>query len=356
MVDLTFQFLGNSLKNYLIALGIFLLVILILKIFKNLGVKKLKKLVDHTRTEFDDLIINIVDSIGWPFYFIIALYLSSKFLNLVPKIEKAFYYLLILGVTYYAVRGGQEIVNFFSQKLIEKRKKEDEKFEPQTINLLSGIVKGILWVVAVILVLQNFGYNISTLIAGLGIGGVAVAFALQNILGDIFASFSIYFDKPFKVGDYIVIGEDRGRVKKIGIKTTRIQSIQGEELIISNKELTEKRVKNYGRIEKRRVSFLFGICYETPLEKVKMVPKILEEILKKEELVEIDRIHFKEFGDFSLNFEAVFFFQSRDYKAYLDAQQRIYLKLMEKFSQEGIEFAYPTQTIFLQREGKKKES
>ena len=185
--------------------------------------------------------------------------------------------------------------------------------------------------------------------AGLGIGGIAIAFALQNILSDIFASFSIYFDKPFKVDDFIIIGDDKGVVKKIGIKSTRIQTLQGEELVISNKELTESRVHNYKKMERRRIVFVFGVTYETPTEKVKKIPSIIKDIIEKTELADIDRVHFKEFADFSLNFEVVYYLKTSDYAEYMDTQQEINLAMKEHFEKEQIEFAYPTQTVFVHK-------
>jgi len=197
--------------------------------------------------------------------------------------------------------------------------------------------------------LSNFGYNISTLIAGLGIGGVAIALALQNILTDIFASFSIYFDKPFQTGDFIIVGNDLGVVKKIGIKTTRLQTLQGEELVISNKELTETRIHNYKKMQKRRIVFNFGLTYDTSSAKLKKVLQILKGIIDKIEIAELDRVHFNKFGDFSLNFEVVYYLASSDYNEYMDTQQAINLAIKEKFEKDGIKFAYPTQTVFVNK-------
>ena len=346
---LSYNFGGNTANEYLISLGVFVLIIIILKIFKQVGINKLRKLADHTRVEFDDMLIKFIESIGWLFYFILALYFSLKFINLPQIVDKIVYYSAIVIVVWYVVKVFQEIIDFGTKKIISKRRKENEKFEPANLNLLTKILKGVVWVTAVIIVLQNFGYNISALIAGLGIGGVAVAFALQNILGDIFASFSIYFDKPFEIGDFIVVGDDMGTVKKIGIKSTRLQTLQGQELVVSNKELTEVRVNNYKKMEKRRIVFSFGVEYETPTEKVKKIPQIVKSIIDKIELADLDRVHFKEFGDFSLNYEVVYYIGSSDYNKYMDIQEKINLELKEEFEKENISFAYPTQTVYLNK-------
>ena len=215
--------------------------------------------------------------------------------------------------------------------------------------ILNKIIKGVLWAVAVIIILSNFGYNVSALAAGLGIGGLAIAFAMQNILSDVFASFSIYFDKPFRIGDFIIVGDDLGTVKHIGIKTTRIQTLQGQELIISNKELTETRVNNYKKMERRRISFTFGVEYGTKLKQLKKISSIVKEILDKIKIADLDRVHFKQFGDFSLNFEVVYYVNKPDYLTYMDTQQEINFALKERFEKEGIVFAFPTQTIYLNK-------
>ncbi len=346
---LNYYFWNNSIRDYLIALGIFLLSLIVLKFFKYVILQKLRIVMDHTKTEFDDLVINIIDS-GWWFYIFLSLYISIQFIELPEILAKIVYYLFLISVVYYLVKGVQKIIDYFFEKLIKKGEREEEKkFDPSVIQLLNKFSRFALWCLAVIIILQNLGYNISTLVAGLGIGGIAVAFAIQNILGDIFSSFSIYFDKPFQVGDFIIIGKEMGVVKKIGIKSTRIQALEGQEVVISNKELTETRVHNYKKMEKRRIVFNFGVIYETPNEKLEKIPLMVKEIIDKIEIAELDRVHFKSFGDFSLIFEVVYYLKSTDYKDYMDVQQKINLTLKQEFEKQGIVFAYPTQTIFLNK-------
>jgi len=321
-----------------------------LRIFKFQVVKRLKKIAEKTKTQLDDLLVKILSSAGWPaFYLLLSLYLALKFIQSPQVIDNIIYYALIIIITYLAVKMGGDVIDYATLKIIQKEEKGKKKIDKSMIDLLSKTLKAILWVVAVVLVLSNLGYNVSTLIAGLGIGGIAIAFALQNILGDLFASFTIYFDKPFRVGDYIIIGDDAGTVKHIGIKSTRIQSRQGEELIISNKELTEARVHNYKKMEKRRIVFAFGVIYETSTQKLKKIPNIIKEIVSKIETAEIDRVFFKDFGDFGLNFEVVYFLKSSDYALFIETQPKINLAIKEAFEKEGIEMAYPTQTVFIKR-------
>jgi len=196
------------------------------------------------------------------------------------------------------------------------------------------------------MLLSNIGINVSSLVASLGIGGIAIALAAQSVLGDIFSAFSIYIDKPFQVGDYIDLGGKTGTIKKIGLKNTRIKTLQGQELIVPNTELTNSHVENYKRMTKRRVAFSVGVTYDTPSKKLEKIPDMVSKVLEKVEGAELDRVHFMSFGDFSLNYDIVYFVNSREYTQYADRQQQINLALFKAFEKAEIEFAFPTQTIY----------
>ena len=346
---LSYQILGNSTKAYLTSLVIFLVLLLALKLLRGKVFTYLKKKAEKTKSEIDDILIEIFLSIKPPFYFFVALYLALYFLSFPEKFQKILNSLFILVVGYQCARALHVFIDRASKKLIEKKGEKEKIKTEATIKALSTILKIILWIIVLLVILSSWGVNVNSLIAGLGIGGIAVALAVQNILGDIFSAFSLVLDKPFEVGDFIVVGQHCGTVKKIGIKTTRIQTLQGEELVISNKELTETRIQNFGRMKERRIVFNFGVCYETPLEKLKKIPEMVREIIESIEDTRVDRIHFKEFGDFALIFEVVYYVLTPDYLRYMDIQQEINFKLKEKFEKEGIEFAYPTQTIYLQK-------
>jgi small-conductance mechanosensitive channel len=341
--------IASNVQNYTNAIAVFIISIIILRIFKNIIIGKLRIISEKTTNQYDDLMVEIVDRVGWNFYVLVSLYVSTRFVQLPEDIDSALYYLLLIGVTYYVIRGIQRIIDFSAKVLIKKRQEEEKDADTSLIHLLSKVMDGVLWGVAVLLILQNLGYDISALIAGLGIGGLAVAIALQNVLSDIFASFSIYFDKPFKVGDFIIVGQDMGSVKKIGIQTTRLESLWGQEIIISNRELVSTRINNYKRMEKRRIQFNFGVVYATSSEKMRKVLVIVKSIFENIPGSKLDRVHFKAFGDFSLNFEVVYYVDSGDYNKYMDIQQEVNYALKDRFEKEGIEFAYPTQTILLNR-------
>ncbi len=340
-------FWGNTINEYIVAAGVFILVWATLWTFKNFFLHRLHQLAKKTASEIDDILISVLKTFSTGFYFVFSLYISSQFLDIVPKLEKGIWVFFLVAATYYGSLALINLINASRDRMIEVRDDNNESL----LIVLSRIIKGVIWVGAALFFLSNIGINITSFIAGLGIGGVAIAIALQNILGDIFASFSIYFDQPFEIGDFVVLGDDMGTVEHIGIKSTRIKALQGHELVISNKELTSTRIKNYKQMDKRRATFDIGVTYGTPHEKAKKIPEIIEGIIKDIELTEMDRVHLKEFGDSALNYEVVYYVLSNDYNDYMDAQQDINFQIMEAFEDEGIEFAYPTRTIMLEEQG-----
>jgi small-conductance mechanosensitive channel len=206
-------------------------------------------------------------------------------------------------------------------------------------------------VVVALLALDNIGVNITALVAGLGIGGVAVALALQNILGDLFASLAIALDEPFVVGDFLAVGDILGTVESIGIKSTRLRSISGEQVVICNDDLIGSRVHNFGRMRERRDQFVLNLAYETPAEQLEAVPALVRDIVEAGggERVRFDRCHFSALGPHSLDFECVFFVLTADYLTLMEVRQSINLALVREFARRGIEFAYPTQKLYLAR-------
>jgi small-conductance mechanosensitive channel len=229
--------------------------------------------------------------------------------------------------------------------------KEADDGREKTVKALMPIVKIAVWIVGLIFLIDNLGFEIGTVVAGLGIGGVAVALAGQAILKDLFSYFAILFDRPFEIGDNIAVGDQMGTVEKVGVKTTRLRSIGGEQLIFSNADLTDSRVQNYKRMDRRRISFEIGVTYQTPAAQLQRIPAMVGEVIDPVAGTDFDRAHFSSFGDSALIFEIVYFVHGNDYKFYMDVQQQINLALFERFEAEGIEFAYPTQTVFLEQEG-----
>jgi small-conductance mechanosensitive channel len=211
----------------------------------------------------------------------------------------------------------------------------------------------VLAAIAAVLILDNIpGVEITALVASLGIGGIAVALAVQNILSDLFASLSIVLDKPFVIGDFIIVDNCLGTVEHIGLKTTRLRSLSGEQLVFSNNDLLKSRVRNYKRMAERRVVFSVGVTYQTPLEKLERIPTLIRDTIEAQPAVRFDRAHFQGYGDFALNFEVVYYVLDPDYNRYMDIQQGINLGIYSSFAEEGIEFAYPTRTLYIAGENR----
>lgn len=343
-INLSTTIFHNTIREYLIALAIFIISLIVLKAIRTVIFNQLDKLAKKTKTDIDDTFIKIIQSVKPPFYSFLAVYFSILTLNLTPLASKIFNAILIIWLTYQVVIAIQILINY-----IVKKKFPGDKKDRAMPELIGKILKGTLWTIGILLILSNLGVNISSLIAGLGIGGVAVALAAQNILSDLFSSFSIYFDKPFEIGDFIIVGTMMGTVEKIGIKTTRIRALQGEEIIFSNQQLTTSQIQNFGKMKERRVIFRLGVVYQTPTEKLKKIPHLIQEIIQAIKLTRFDRTHFVKFDNSALTFEVVYYLQTPDYNKYMDIHQAINFQIKESFEKEGIEIAYPTQTIYLNK-------
>ena len=333
---------ANTSRDYLTALLIVLASILLLWLFKYVIVKRAKRMAEHTKSKLDDAVVATLGAFNWPFYIVVALYIASYFLELPEYVHRVGVYVILIVVVYYIAKAAQYLISYGFRRSIDKHQEADPDFNPASLDFAGRIVKGAIWIVAAILVMQNLGYEITTLVAGLGIGGVAVAFALQSGLTDVFASFSIYFDKPFQIGDYIEIGEDNGHVKKIGIKSTRLETLQGEELIISNQELTESRVRNFKKMGKRRAIFKIYLEYNAPKEKLELIPSLMAKIINSVDQASYHKTYFKQFSYSGLEYETLYYITTRKYDVWRDTQHQINLAIKEEFARAGIAIANPT--------------
>lgn len=335
---------GNTLGNYIYALIVLMVAVIVFRTFQFYILRKLKKAAEKTETDIDDTLIKIVQSLRPPFYYFLAFYFSTYYIVVSDIFKKVVEGMLFLFIVYQIIVVTQILIDYVLEKWIDKR--ADDMGSRVAMENIGKFAKFIVWVLGLLLILSNLGINVTSLIAGLGVGGVAIAFALKEILADLFSSFAIYFDKPFKIGDFIKIGNDGGTVVKIGIMTTRLQTPQGEELVMSNQELISSRVQNFKKMEERRGLFTIGVAYETPVEKLRAIPSDIKSIIESVENIRFDRAHFKQFDDSALTYEIVFYVNSNDYASFMDAQQEINLKIVEKFREKGIEMAYPTRTVF----------
>ncbi len=339
----------NTLTAYLITLGIFAGLFAVFKILNSYAVFALKKFAKKTKNNVDDLVVAFLDRIGWPFYLFISFYIATLFLKLPDVVNLVLKYLLIIFIVIYSARGLVGISNNLFDIYKEKRKNSNKSANESMTRVMKLLLKVVIWSLALLMALSNFGVEITPLIASLGVGGVAIAIALQRILGDLFSAFAIYLDKPFEEGDFIIIGDDMGVVKHIGIRSTRIEALGGQELVIGNSELTSSRINNYKKMNRRRVVFSFGVEYKTSVKQLKEIKKIVEKIITGVKDCTLDRVHFKQFGDSSLNFECVYYLESSDYNVYMDRQEEINLNIKEKIEKLGVGFAFPTRTIYLEK-------
>jgi len=343
-------FLSNSIMDYLIAIGIFIICVIAIKIFRTRFLKHLKRWAERTSTTLDDFLIEITKSILLPLAYFGAFYASINTLTLNSLLEKSINIIGIAVVTLFAVRFTILFINYGFSIYLAKRGKEETL--QRSLDGILRVVKVIIWGIAIIFFLDNLGFKVSTVLAGLGIGGIAVALAAQAVLKDLFSYFSILFDRPFEVGDFIIVDDFLGTIEHIGIKSTRVRSLGGEQLVFSNTDLTDSRVRNYKRMGQRRVIFKLGVIYQTTTKQVKEIPALIKNVINNVNDTKFDRAHFSSYGDFSLVFEIVYYVLSRDYNKYMDIQQEINFAIKEEFEKRGIEFAYPTQTLYLNKKNK----
>ena len=341
-------FYHNTVQTWIIAVGVTVVVFAALRLLKTLLCRRLVALSRKTSTEIDDLVADLIRRVKLYFLLPLALYAGSQFLSLPGTLKAFLQKMVIVTFLLQAVVWGSAVLDFLIQRY-RKQKGEEDKAGLTTFSALGFVGRLVLWSVALLLILDNLGVNVTTLIAGLGVGGIAVALALQSVLGDLFASMSIVLDKPFVLDDFIVVDDLRGTVKHIGLKTTRIASLGGEEIIFANSDLLKSRVRNFKKMTERRIVFTIGVTYQTPADKLEAIPGMIREIVEAQERTRFDRSHFQTYGDFALIFETVYFMTVPDYVAYMDTQQAINLALFRKFEAEGIKFAYPTQTIFVNK-------
>ena len=341
------QFLSNKLVDYSIALLILISSILIIKILRSLVIGSLKKWASQTSNPFDNVIIRILERNMMPIIYLGSFYLAIGNLTLHPILERALEVLVIMGSTILGIRLVAALGEY-GLKIYWQTYHRDNPSLEHSIDAIIPALRIVLWLIGIIFILDNLGFNISAVVTSLGIGGVAIALASQGVLQDLFSYFAILLDRPFELGDFIIVGDYLGTVEYVGIKTTRLKSISGEEIIMANTDLTGSRIRNFKRMKERRIVFKFGVVYDTKVAQLKMIPDLIERIISATEHTRFDRAHFAGYGDFSLDFEVVYFIDSNDYTEYMNAQEQINLNVKAEFARHNIQFAYPTQINYLQ--------
>lgn len=343
---LQMEILGNQVETYAIALVVLGGIYIIFRFIISMVIQKLSRMAKKTSTDIDDEIVKLFDRNRWVAFLLLSIIYVDITLRMTDVAEMVIDGVFNVVAVLLVVRVVNTAIHFGTERVANEKKNSSEQF---TVRLIGRTLKGSVWLIGALFIISAFGYNISSLIAGLGIGGIAIALAVQNILGDLISSVSIYLDKPFRVGDYIIVGTQGGTVKNIGLKTTRITSKTGEEIVMSNKKLTEMDINNFGRLKKRRATIPLGVTYDTKLKKMEKIPGGLKKIVKSVKDTEFLRAHFTSFGDSAKMFELTFYVESKDYETYLNKIEKINLKIQAFFEKEKIEFAYPTQTVYLKK-------
>ncbi|HRS02508.1 MAG TPA: mechanosensitive ion channel, partial [Bacteroidota bacterium] len=335
---------GNSILDYLIIIGVVIVSYLLIKLIEQTIIKRSKIRAENTESKLDDILIKGIEKYIFPLILIGIIYMMLIHLHINSDVRKIIDIAAMILATYFIIQFLSAIISYY----IEVRwLKGEDATKSNRVKAILPIVNILIWIIAIIFLLDNLGLKISAIITGLGIGGIAIALGTQTLLKDLFGYLTILLDRPFEVGDFIAVDAFSGTIDKIGIKSTQIRSIDGEMLIFSNSDLTNSRIKNYHKMINRRVLLKFGIVYETPLEKIKQVPQIIEEIIKDIKGTRFDRAHFAQYSNYSLNFEVVYYIEDNDYTKFMNIQQDINLKIAEEFAENNIQFAYPTQVIYL---------
>ncbi len=346
----TYELFGVPLIDWLIVLGGGSGLAFLLVIIRGIVSRRFKKLADRTSNVIDDLISLLVRKTkGYTllaFSIGLALWIWPLPEDAPEHVADILHRAIFLIFLYQVGVWGNSAISWWVDYYQKQRISED----PGSVTTIRGIAilaVIVLWLTLLLVTLDNFGIDVTALVTGLGIGGIAVALAVQNILGDLFASLSIMLDKPFVIGDFLIVGDFMGTVEDIGLKTTRLRSLSGEQIVMSNSDLLQSRIRNYKRMYERRIVFSVGVEYETSEDKLPGVVSILKEAVEAQNEVRFDRAHFKSFGDFALVYEVVYHVLKPDYNLYMDIQQAINLRIVREFAREDIQIAYPTQKLFV---------
>jgi len=337
---------SNSLLDWCFALGIAALTLMALLTTRRIVRTYHKKMQATTEKEFLEIPLQVLSRTTLLLLLVVALYVGAQWLTKGLGTQRVLSSAITIALFWQA---GIWLMAATSIWLERKRQRSlmTDRAAVGSLGIIGFVINVAIWAMVLLLTLDNLGIDITALIAGLGIGGIAVALAVQNVLGDLFASLSITLDRPFVVGDFLIVGDFLGSVEYIGIKSTRLRSLSGEQIIISNSDLLSSRVRNYGRMNERRVLFGTSVTYETPLEQLEQIPALIRQIVESQPDTRFDRSHFAKHASASIDFETVYYVLSAEYNKFMDTQQKINIELHRELLQRGIEFAYPTQKLYV---------
>jgi small-conductance mechanosensitive channel len=336
---------GNGLTQWAIAAALSVGV-LIVALLVRFGMIRRLPAPDHGEEMHWPAVLHEVVARTWTlFLIIVAIYAGTTLLTLPDQVHRLVSSVFIVALFIQLAIWADCIAGAVLAWRLAPVRGKGRSAMRNALSLIQFIVRVAVWSIALLLIFQNLGFDITALVAGLGVGGIAVALAAQSVLGDLFSSLAIVLDRPFEVGDFIVFGDQNGTVEKIGIKTTRIRALSGEQIAVSNTDLVTTRVHNFKRMVERRIVLVLGVTYDTPPDMLERIPGFVKEIVEKQEQARFERAHFRSFGDSALEFETVYWVLSPDYTVYMDVQQAINFAILRTFQAEGIGFAFPTTTF-----------
>jgi small-conductance mechanosensitive channel len=340
--------LGVPAADWLIAVVIGAVVWGSLWILRDLIASRYEKYSRAKNPTLIRLIAYVIGNTKQILFFAIALDVARESIALPDNIQRvASNTVMILILIQVGLWAGRTVRFYLEMKEVERG--ADRVFAG-SLDIVSFVSRMLIWSLLILVMLSNIGVNITALLAGLGVGGVAVALALQNVLGDLFASLSIALDKPFVIGDNLVIDTYIGKVEHIGIKTTRLRSEGGEQIILSNADILRSRVRNFGRLSQLRILATIRVGFDTPADKLKEMPKLLENIVREHAQARFERCHLKTLGESCFQFELSYFVQQPAVNSMLDLQQAVNFRIIDELRRSGVEFAYPAQLVVFDRQ------
>jgi small-conductance mechanosensitive channel len=346
-MDMNVEVFGNPLIAWITALAVALAINIGVALVKRFLLRRLGDQSPQPPMGWYGAIVAAVKRTNQFLILLVSLYIGCRWLALPGRSEEILKYLATFGLFLQLGIWLTALLTFFMART-QARAQHSDPGMATSLTALTFVGQLLIWTIIALLMLSNFGIDVTALIAGLGIGGIAIALAVQNVLGDLFASFSILMDKPFVIGDFIVVDDYMGTVEHVGIKTTHLRSLSGEQVIFSNSDLLKSRLRNYKRMRERRIEFGFGLLYQTPPEKLRKIPSLIRTIIETQQKTRFDRAHFKAFGESSLDFEVVYWVLDPDYNKYMDTQQAINLAIMDALAGEDINFAFPSRSLYFE--------
>ena len=340
-------FAGVPLWSLLVAVGAAAATYVAILVALYLLTRQAKVWAAQSESGMATTVVDVLEGTSRTLVLVVALLVGASLLDLPGRWESRLSQLWFVAVALQMGLWGMRAIGIGVRRYVERHSSNGMTQVSASATLMSWGLRTLLWSVVLLAILSNVGVNITAFIASLGVGGIAVALAVQNILGDLFASLAIAVDKPFEVGDFVVVGSVSGTVQVIGLKTTRIRSLQGEQVVMSNTDLLKQTISNYRLLEERRIVFTFGVTYDTTPEQAEAIPGVVRKLVESHENLRFDRAHFKAFGASSLDYEVVYIVKDPAYGVYMDMQQSLNIGLMRELKAMGVEFAFPTQTVHI---------